>query len=345
MLGALQSLAGYRRLGAPLQNASALDSVAFGPDGRTLVAAGDDGTIIWWDSSARRRLRPPVAAHRGAVGALAFSPDGRRLASGGADGAVRLWNAATGRLIGRPLHFQSRFVVDDLAFSPDGATLAAGGSGGPLFFAGDGPRSRVRLWDARTGRPLGAPLLARTRATPAVVSDSERVNAIAFSRTAATSPPLQRSTVRIFELPGRRVTARLPVPGGGLTSRSRSAPTAVAGRRRHRRLVRVWDVRGGRLRDRPLGGPRDHELRRVQPRRAHAGGGSRDGSVRLWTVEVIARSRCCSGPPIGRRAPRPTCPARRDRRGVQSARRALASVDGSGAVQLWAVRPRPRSAG
>ena len=64
-------------------------TVAFSPDGRSLVSAGANG-IECWDVATRAR-RFVSREHEMAAFAIAFSPDGRQVASAGVDGTVRLW--------------------------------------------------------------------------------------------------------------------------------------------------------------------------------------------------------------------------------------------------------------
>ena len=70
--------------------------VAFTPDGRTILSAGDDGAIRFWDAGRGTFLRR-IAAHAGAVSDLAPCPDGAVIASTGTDGMLRLWSFETGR--------------------------------------------------------------------------------------------------------------------------------------------------------------------------------------------------------------------------------------------------------
>ena len=84
-----------------LHQAGSVYGVAFSPDGKTLVSAGDDNTLRLWDPATRRAIGEPLRGHTSPVFSVAFSPDGKTLASTGDDGTVRLWDVAAHRAFGR----------------------------------------------------------------------------------------------------------------------------------------------------------------------------------------------------------------------------------------------------
>jgi WD40 repeat protein len=111
-------------------------AVAFNPaDGRMLVSAGLDNTLVFWDVVRRA----PVATVRtGGVNRLAFSPDGQVLAAGGSLNEVRLWDPRRHRPLGSPLTVTGApEELLGLSFSPDGRLLA--GCGG----------NEIVLWDVQ----------------------------------------------------------------------------------------------------------------------------------------------------------------------------------------------------
>jgi WD40 repeat protein len=113
-------------------HASAIEAVAFSPDGRTLATGSTDATIRLWDL-ATGQTTITLTPHGGYVVSVAFGPDARTLASASTDNTVRLWDPATGQATAT-LFGHTRFVTT-MAFSPDGHMLATGSWDGT-----------VRLW-------------------------------------------------------------------------------------------------------------------------------------------------------------------------------------------------------
>ena len=194
----LQSLAQPVR-GILAAQPGVVTTVAYSPDGKTLAAGYQDGTIRLWDVASHRLVstaswggavltlrftgggKTLEVADPAAVGVwdlrneakitaeplpgvtggrcVAFSPDGTTLATGGDDGNVRLWDVATRQEIGAPMSSDLK-PVEAVAFSPDGTTVAAASSDGT-----------TQLWDAATQLEAGATM----------VTGSAAVNALTFA--------------------------------------------------------------------------------------------------------------------------------------------------------------------
>ena len=115
-------------------------SVAFSPDGKTVVTGGEESKILFWDVGSGREQANHLG-HKARVNALAFTPDGRSLVSGGGDETLRLWDVTSGRQI---LKFSGESVgVAAVAVSPDGKTIAS-----------TDQIDRGHLWETSTGKLL-----------------------------------------------------------------------------------------------------------------------------------------------------------------------------------------------
>jgi WD40 repeat protein len=124
-----------------LRHGGLVNSVAFSPDGKTIVSGGADGTIRLWDTRGNP-IGQPFTGHENRVSSVAFSPDGKTIVSGDDEGMIRLWDTR-GNPIAQPIKgHKSR--VNSVAFSPDGKTIVSNGLG------------RIRLWDTR-GNPIAQP--------------------------------------------------------------------------------------------------------------------------------------------------------------------------------------------
>src|ERR1039458_679072 len=104
-------------------HAGPVSSVAFSPNGGTLAAATENGTVQLWDMQ-RDSLVGTLRGLVRIVDSVAFSPNGRTVAAGSRGGAVRLWDAPSRRQLGAVLKAHAGSVYS-VTFSPNGRTLAA----------------------------------------------------------------------------------------------------------------------------------------------------------------------------------------------------------------------------
>ncbi len=122
-----------------------INSVAFSPDGKLLLAGDRHGLVRLWSVPGGQTVRdlatgpiPVVGAELDTFGnSVAFSPDGKTVAAAGVDwtitsghtGVIALWSTATGAVVGRLLSLADA-NLGYIAWSPSGNLLTAGSADG-----------------------------------------------------------------------------------------------------------------------------------------------------------------------------------------------------------------------
>ncbi len=115
-------------------------SVAFHPDGKSVLSGSEDSTLRLWDIETGKEVRR-FTGHTESVNSVAVSPDGRFALSGSSDKSLRLWDIETGKELRRFIGHTK--TVNSIVFSPDGHQVLSGSDD-----------QSVRLWDITTGEEL-----------------------------------------------------------------------------------------------------------------------------------------------------------------------------------------------
>lgn len=241
-------------------------SVAFSPDGKTLLTGSQEETALkLWDSATGKEAVGIPGMKHGVTFAI-FSPDGKTIAAGGGDNVIYLFDVASpAQTPPRQLKGHEK-VVTCTAFAPDGKTIATGSQD-----------NTVRIWDIATGKELSQ------------LKEPDAVNAIAYSSdgkfiVSAGWFPL----VHVWDV-ASRVNVRQCVGHRGAVSTIAFAPDgktfATAG---EDRSIRIWELFSGK------------EIRQLDehPEQVNAlaycsaagpgapllASGSGDRTVRLWDI-------------------------------------------------------------
>jgi WD40 repeat protein len=294
-----------------------LSSLAFTPDGSTLVSGSYDDTARTWSVADAKPART-LTGHNGDVNTLAVLPDGRMIATGSDDHTVKLWSLPDGVLVktleghhqpvvALAVSADSRLLasasqdnsirlrslpdgqmlvifrlgtgagVRALAFSPDGNSLAAPLGGGS-----------VTVWDAASKKfrgflsdPAVDPVWAPEKAQPAHLGPVVGL-AVGKDGTALVSVSAD-STVKLWALKDASLTTSLPaLPGAAgaflVTEDGRYALAAVGDK------IELFSLAEGRrlaTLEGHLGEVRS--LAATQDGKLLLSAGD-DGTVRLWSV-------------------------------------------------------------
>jgi WD40 repeat protein len=120
-----------------------LNACSVSPDGKTLVAAGDDTVLRWYDTATWKKTRE----YNGFLletFALTFTPDGKRVLAGGADARITVMDAATAKPLRQMPPEAGSYVVEiDLLGDKQRAATVY------LDDAGEKPPHAL-LWDIAT---------------------------------------------------------------------------------------------------------------------------------------------------------------------------------------------------
>ncbi len=195
-----------KQIGVLETDAGSVSSIAFRPDGKTLVSLnggdaesarhkGGDMTLCLWNVKTHEQIAA-MRHHNAEIESAALSPDGMLLASGRQDGVVALWDMRTEKLsaaLGGHIA-----TVKSVAFSSDGTLLASG------------EREHARLWDVHKGQLI------------AVFKHRAIVESVAFSPNGKILACVDDTCIRLWDT-------------------KRQKRIAVLGKQPPREITTFWD--------------------------------------------------------------------------------------------------------
>ncbi|CAE6534909.1 unnamed protein product [Rhizoctonia solani] len=242
-------------------------SVAFSPDGKSVVSGSHDRTIRIWDAHSASSIYDPLSGHNDAVRSVTYSPLGNLIASGSDDSTIRLWAANTGKQVGGPLRGHDR-PIHSVAFSPGANLIASGSSDGT-----------VRLWDVHSRAPVFRPFRGHTSWIFSV--------AFSFDGTCIAAGS-QDKTISVWDV-DRQIIVVEPLTGHTDTVRSVSfspeGPQIISGS--YDKTLRLWDAQTGEM----IGSPYEGHTGCItsvafSPNGTYVASGSDDHTVRVWDIRT-----------------------------------------------------------
>jgi WD40 repeat protein len=241
--------------------------VAISPDGGTLAAVGPYYGAKLWDFSSGRPIAHIGSKIRGWCNQIIFSPDGSVLACINED--VWLYNLRSQQVARLPHAARERCVT--VAFSPKGNLLASGDTQGAL-----------KVWNAKTGRPVGPFEKQGSRQTGGCFS-------VGFSHDGADLAAAGHgsSELLLWETATGELLETWDEPGAvNALCTSPTGPFVASGGQQDEYRIRIRDLASGEILAR-LAGHEDH-LRSLafSPDGTMIVSGSRDKTVRIWELII-----------------------------------------------------------
>ena len=260
-------------LGRPGTFADGVSSIAFSPDGSTLVWA-EGSRILAWDVRTGVLRSPDFGRLSSSINSIAFSPDGPTLASGSRNTSIGLWDVRARE--NTQIFFAHKGGVTSVAFSADGLMLASGGRD-----------KTVRLWDARTGEHIRA-----------LSGQMDEIITVAFSHdgkllaSCSRGPyPWDENNDNAIRIWGARTGDHLHTLKGhtnGISCIAFCPGVPILASGSYDRTIRIWDARTGKNLHTLEGHMSAVTSLAFSPDGNTLVSGSRDSTILLWEFRRFA---------------------------------------------------------
>lgn len=122
----------------PVGHTSSVSTAAYSPDGKYVVSASWDNTVMIW-LSPEGRLLHELKGHKGSLTSASYSNDGKLIVTTSKDSTAIIWRAADGKVL-HELKGHTDWV-NAASFSPDDKNVVTASWD-----------NSIKVWDTKTGR-------------------------------------------------------------------------------------------------------------------------------------------------------------------------------------------------
>lgn len=235
-------------------------SVAFAPNGKLAASAGDNKSVLIWDTQSWQ-LKYRLEGHHGIINSIAFSPDSRLIASGSSDRTIKLWNADDGTPL-RTLGGHSGKVLF-IAFSPDSQRLASASE----------DRS-ISLWNVTAGREDGI-----------LRGHNKEVWAVGFSPDGQTLVSAGKDhMIKLWNVKTRVEVQAIEAPGAIFLIFSPNGSTLASGH--NDKTIKLWDWKTGQVTKTLTGHEGNVNSLAFSKDGTTLASASKDKTVKVWDVQT-----------------------------------------------------------
>ncbi|CAE7140665.1 unnamed protein product [Rhizoctonia solani] len=250
-------------------------SLAFSPDGKSVVSGSQDTTISICDAYNPSSGGKQLKGHSMTVNSVSYSPDGSLIASASYDNTIRLWDPSSGQQSGHT--WEGNHEYYSVAFSPD-AKFIVSGSGGPH----SSPTGcAIELWNVQTRKLVSGGFKGHTHHVWSVsfppTSDNTRFVSGSWDKTIRIWD-VRRAKTSVGPLKGHDGCVHSTVfspDGDWILSCSEDG------------TIRFWDARTGVMTGEPYKGHNGEITSAAfSPRGTYVASGGQDKKVRLWDVRT-----------------------------------------------------------
>ncbi|UCG24092.1 MAG: hypothetical protein JSW55_18520 [Chloroflexota bacterium] len=258
------------------------------PDGRTLLTAGNEGTLLWWNLATGSLLQL-MTGHQAALSRVLFLADGRGAVTASDDGTLRVWNLSRGESTeatdtSRRFENHDGDNVNHVAISPDGQTVVSTATSSEDQ---EDDRAQALAWALQTG-DVSFEFIELDAVFLSVAISPDGRFALLGGASVTNQDTVDPTLIVLWDLETGEEVRRFEVPEGGAVwhlAISEDGRKALSGTEDG--ILRLWDLESGQVLQ-AMEDPGAMTIFAVAftPDGGAALSGSDSGNITLWDLET-----------------------------------------------------------